>query len=375
VSALPGCIAGRYDIRDVLGRGGMADVYRAEDTVLGRQVAIKVLRDPANRDRFEGEARNLAGLTHPGLVRVLDAGVTGDQSWLVMELIDGATLAECCHGVPLDPQRVAAVGAQLADTLSYVHASGFIHRDVKPGNVLLSHDGRVLLADFGIARLVQNAPAATETGMTLGTAAYLAPEQVRGESITPAVDVYSLGLVLLEALTGHRAYPGTASEAAVARLARPPTIPPSLCEGWRRVLAAVTAFDPADRPLPTEVAATLRSVAGDVDSATATVALRSETAGITRAMTVPLSQQIPADDGTRRTGRIEQVQRASRSMTASGRDRMLWAIAGVLLVAVVAVVVAAAGTGGSVKSPPRVHGVPGNVSTDLYRLDNAVNGR
>jgi serine/threonine protein kinase len=375
VSALPEYLADRYKIGRVLGRGGMADVYQAEDTVLGREVAVKVLRDPANRDRFQNEARNLAGLTHPGLVRVLDAGVTSDQSWLVMELVDGRTLADCCVGVALDPQRVAAVGAQLADTLAYVHASGFIHRDVKPGNVLISPDDRVLLADFGIARLLQNAPAATDTGTMLGTAAYLAPEQVRGDPLTPAADVYSLGLVLLEALTGERAYPGPAVEAAVARLTRPPTIPPNLPAGWRDLLTWVTAFDPADRPSPHQTAEKLRELAGGVDVATATTAFRkAETA--TRPMTVPLSQQDLPRTGSVDGGWVGRARRIVRSMTNGTWDRVLWVIAGVLAVAVVAVLVASAGHGPTVKqSPPRLHGVPGNVSTDLYRLDDAVNGR
>jgi serine/threonine protein kinase len=374
VCALPEIIGDRYKVQRVLGRGGMADVYQAEDTVLGRDVAVKVLRDPANRERFKNEARNLAGLTHPGLVRVLDAGVTGDQSWLVMEFVDGRTLAECCLGVALDPQRVAAVGTQLAETLAYVHDSGFIHRDVKPGNVLLSRDDRVLLADFGIARLLQNAPAATDTGTMLGTAAYLAPEQVRGEELTPAADVYSLGLVLLEALTGERAYPGSAVEAAVARLARPPAIPASLPDGWRNLLTAVTAFDPADRPAPLEVADALRDLAGGVDVTTATIAFRkAETA--TRPMTVPLSQQDLLEPGAEARVPFERIRRVLRSMTDSTWDRLLWVAAGVLIAIVVVVLVASAGPGPTVKPPAPLQGVPGNVSTDLHRLDDAVNGR
>jgi serine/threonine protein kinase len=352
----------------------MADVYQAEDTVLGREVAVKILRDPANRERFQNEGRNLARLTHPGLVRVLDAGVTDDQLWLIMEFVDGRTLADCCLGVALDPQRVAAVGTQLAETLAYVHESGFIHRDVKPGNVLLSRDDRVLLADFGIARLLQNAPAATETGTMLGTAAYLAPEQVRGEPVTPAEDVYSLGLVLLEALTCERAYPGTAAEAAVARLVRPPDIPASLPEGWRDLLTSVTAFEPADRPSPLEAADALRDLAGGVDVATATVAFRkSETA--TRPMTVPLSQQDLPESGAQARVPLERARRIIRSMTDSTWDRLLWVAAGVLIAVVVVVLVVSAGQGPTVKPPPPLHGVPGNVSTDLNRLDDAVNSR
>ncbi len=219
----------RYELGEVIGRGGMADVYRASDRTLHRDVAIKVLRetagDESDRNRFTGEARTLARLNHAGLVMVLDAGISAEQPFLVMELVEGQTLAQLCSGGGLDADRVRAIGAQVAEALAYAHGRGVVHRDVKPGNVLLGAGERVKLADFGIARLIGDTVRHTKTGHAIGTAAYLSPEQVRGEDVTPAADIYALGLVLLEALTGERAYPGSPTESALARLSRPPERP------------------------------------------------------------------------------------------------------------------------------------------------------
>ncbi len=258
---------GRYEIRDLLGRGGMAEVHRAHDRLLDREVAVKVLLDPvvgevdAARHRFAAEARLLAALDHPAIVTLLGAGTSGGRPYFVMELVDGGTLSHRLSGERLDPAVAASIGSHVADGLAHAHARGVVHRDVKPGNVLLGTDGRVRLADFGIARMLGEAAGVTGTGTTVGTVAYLAPEQVRGDRVTPAADVYALGLMLLEAITGTRAYPGTSTEAALARLHRSPTIPVSLPHGWPRLLAAMTATDPAERPTATEVASALRILA------------------------------------------------------------------------------------------------------------------
>ena len=173
---------------------------------LDRPVAIKVLRDGESGDeeRFANEVRLLARFSHPNLVRVLDAGEFGRRGYLVMELIEGATLAQRLSTGPLSDRETAHIGAGIADALGYVHAHGIIHRDIKPANVLLDTNGGAHLADFGIARLLDTT-GFTMTGMMLGTPAYLAPEQVEGREIGPAADVYSLGLVLYECLSGHRA--------------------------------------------------------------------------------------------------------------------------------------------------------------------------
>lgn len=271
-------LAGRYALESVIGRGGMADVHRARDEVLHRPVAIKILRavsaDPQDRARFGAETRMLAQLRHPNLVMILDAGTDGERPFLVMELVEGSSLAERCREGPLDPAHVATIGTRLAEALRYVHAEGIVHRDVKPANVLLSHDGRVLLADFGIARLTADAARLTGSGVMIGTAAYLAPEQVRNEQVGPAADVYSLGLVLLEALTGVRTYSGPSTEAALARLSSPPSVPDELPHPWPDLLRSMTALDPSARPTPPEVGSALAAVAAGFDPAAATVALR-----------------------------------------------------------------------------------------------------
>ncbi|HEY0905418.1 MAG TPA: serine/threonine-protein kinase [Marmoricola sp.] len=251
----------RGALEEVLGRGGVADVYRATDLVLGRKVAVKVLREQttegAERARFVEEARTLAGLSHPGLTTVLDAGISGVQPYLVMELVDGNSLADCCAGTPMASGTVAAIGAELADALAFAHRAGVVHRDVKPANVLISTDGHAVLTDFGIARLLHHTTGHTRTGHTIGSPHYLAPEQVRAEPITPAVDVYSLGLVLLEALTGERTYAGPPMEAALQRLTTPPVVPSGTPDPWPSLITAMTDLDPAARPTAAEVASRL----------------------------------------------------------------------------------------------------------------------
>jgi serine/threonine protein kinase len=255
----------------------MGEVYRAHDRVLGRSVAVKLMRsvvgDGAERARFTDEARALARLSHPGLVTMLDAATADDEPYLVMELINGPSLTECCRGVALEPARVAVIGAQLADALHHAHEAGVVHRDLKPDNVLLAADDRALLTDFGIARLMSDTTRHTVTGVTLGTAAYLAPEQVCGGKVTPATDVYALGLVLLEALTGERAYQGLPIEAALARLTTPPTIPDTVPSSWHGLLRSMTALEPAERPSSDEVALSLRELASGVGRMAATAAI------------------------------------------------------------------------------------------------------
>ena len=254
-------VAGRYRITSRVGRGGMADVYAAHDTLLDRDVAIKLLRDTPDseiaRARFVSEARILAGMSDPGLVTVLDAGISGDHPYLVMELLPGGTVADLVDrgSQPLD--RVADIGAQVASALVPVHAAGVVHRDIKPGNLLFDDQGRVLLADFGIARLVGDSVHVTATGTLIGTATYLAPEQASGGEVGTAADVYALGLVLIELITGAPAFGGTATEAALARLTHDPAVPDDLPEPLGSLIRAMTAREPAARPSAAELAGEL----------------------------------------------------------------------------------------------------------------------
>jgi tRNA A-37 threonylcarbamoyl transferase component Bud32 len=265
-------IDGRYRLERLVGTGGVASVFEATDLLLDRRVAVKLLKEATDcaedRARFELETRTLARLTHPGLVTMLDAGAFLGRPYLVMELVDGPPLSAVL-GVPLDLGRAAEIGTQVAAALACAHRQGVVHRDVKPGNVLLRSDGRVKLADFGIARLVGERSEATRTGVVVGSVHYLAPEQVAFEEITPAVDVYALGLLLIRAITGQHAFDGPTIETALARLTTDPAVPDHLPSGWRDLLTAMTVRDPARRPTATEVAERLSRLG--TATATATV--------------------------------------------------------------------------------------------------------
>jgi hypothetical protein len=345
----PAVLDGRYVLGESLGQGGMARVYRAVDTVLDRTVAVKVFNQhsalPDGEVRRSAEVRLLAGMNHPGLVMVYDAGRDDSNpsdpfAYLVMELVDGTTLAKAIAHGPLPPTAVAAIGAQLAAALDHVHSRGVVHRDLKPANVLLARDpdGTVAkLADFGVARLVDSTRL-TGYGTTLGTPNYLSPEQATGEEVTPASDIYSLGLVLLEALTGERAYPGLGVEAVVQRLHHQPQIPDRLGPGWTSLLSAMTASKPASRPDAHTVDEALRALA-DPSRNSAPIALR------------------PSD--------------APRStiFAAARRHRWAWP-AGALGTAVAAsVVILAVLLGGSPTQATATEVVPGKLGADLGLLE------
>ncbi|HEY9425304.1 MAG TPA: serine/threonine-protein kinase, partial [Microterricola sp.] len=263
---------GRYRLGECVGEGGMARVYRAEDVLLGRTVAIKLIRpgtDDASTERARSEMTVLASLNHPSLVTLFDARlVPGQPEYLAMEFVDGPTLASrLASGGPLPPDVVGHLGAELAEALHVVHAAGVVHRDIKPSNVLLSPPQiagarpRAKLADFGIAYLLDTSRI-TSPGLVIGTLAYLSPEQLRGDPPTPAADIYSLGLVFLEALTGERVHPqGGGIAAAVARVGRRPEIPTSLGEPWIDLLTGMLHPNAAQRPTAAEVAAAAGTLA------------------------------------------------------------------------------------------------------------------
>lgn len=261
---------GRYRLRGRVGSGGMADVFEAEDSVLERTVAIKLIRRDDGRagsaDRAHTEKALLAGLNHPSVVGLYDAHLDpGSPQYLVMEFVDGPTLAQRLTRGLLTTAELAPVAADLAEALRAVHAAGVIHRDVKPSNVLLAQppeaDGRwrAKLADFGIACTADTSRA--RTGVVLGTSSYMAPEQLRDLPLEPSADIYALGLVLLECLTGVSGYPlGTDMEAARRRLTVPPEIPRTVPPGWARLISRMTQTDAASRPSASEVFDAVRSM-------------------------------------------------------------------------------------------------------------------
>ncbi len=260
-----GLLGGRYHLGRELGRGGTATVHEAADVLLGRAVAVKRFRVDGTSStvyRFAVEARLLANLSHPGLVTVYDVCLDGDRPYLVLQLVTGTTLRKVLDEGPLAPDAVARLGARLADVLAYIHSCDVVHRDLKPSNVLLDESGVCYLADFGVARAL-SAAHLTASDEFVGTAAYLAPEQVTDTDTGHRVDVYALGLLLLECLTGRTEYTGTTVEAAVARLTRRPRVPASLGSGWRAVLTAMTERDPADRPTAARCAELLGALAED----------------------------------------------------------------------------------------------------------------
>jgi eukaryotic-like serine/threonine-protein kinase len=250
-------LAGRYELGEVVGQGGMAVVYRATDRTLGREVALKVLReqyadDPEFVERFEREARSAARLAHPNVVDIYDVGSDDATHYIVMELVDGDSLKSLVRRAgALPPALVIRFGREVAAALEYAHRRGLIHRDVKPQNVLVDADGHAKLTDFGIARAAETV-SLTQTGTVLGTAQYMSPEQARGQQLGPASDIYSLGVVLYELATGRLPFEGQSPLAVALRHVQDePTPPrrlnPSLPPALELVVLRAMAKDPADR--------------------------------------------------------------------------------------------------------------------------------
>jgi eukaryotic-like serine/threonine-protein kinase len=260
-------LAGRYQLDELIAVGGMGEVWRATDQVLGRWVAVKLLRPEYLHDevtllRFRAEAQHAGLLNHPGIAQVYDYQDASPQrpAYLVMELVDGPSLAGVLADGRLDPRRTADVLAQAAAALHAAHTAGVLHRDVKPGNLLLAGDGRVKVTDFGIAHSSRSGHL-TRTGALIGTTGYLAPERVSGRPATVASDLYALGVVGYECLTGKPPFQGEPLQVALAHRDQDlPGLPPGCLSqpggtGLAALIADLTARDPAARPSSAAVAA------------------------------------------------------------------------------------------------------------------------
>ncbi|MBC7442404.1 MAG: serine/threonine-protein kinase [Ramlibacter sp.] len=271
---------GRYELQSRIAIGGMGEVWKSVDLVIGRTVAIKILKDeylgdPGFLERFRAEARHAALVNHEGIANVFDYGEEDGSAFLVMELVPGealSTILEREHVLPTD--KVLDIVAQTAAALHAAHAAGLVHRDIKPGNLLITPDGRVKITDFGIARIADQVPL-TATGQVMGTVQYLSPEQASGRSASPTTDIYSLGIVAYESLAGRRPFTGESQVAiAMAQINETaPDLPETVSEPVRNLVISCLAKNPAERPASaahlSRAAAALRR--GDIAAAAASV--------------------------------------------------------------------------------------------------------
>jgi serine/threonine protein kinase len=342
---------GRYQLSSRVAIGGMGEVWQATDLVIGRTVAIKILKDeylgdPGFLERFRAEARHAALVNHEGIANVFDYGEEDGSAFLVMELVPGealSTILERERVLPTD--KVLDIVAQTASALQAAHAAGLVHRDIKPGNLLITPDGRVKITDFGIARIADQVPL-TATGQVMGTVQYLSPEQASGHSASPTTDIYSLGIVAYEALAGRRPFTGESQVAiAMAQInEQPPELPVTVAQPVRNLVYASIAKKPAERP---QTAAHLARAAqalrrGDVAGAAAAVpsiaggdATFTSILGTGGSTTSAVTRVLPSADG---------LGSASAGQQRADRRRSPWtwplvAVVSVLAVAVVAIII------------------------------------
>jgi hypothetical protein len=340
---------GRYQLSSRVAIGGMGEVWQATDLVIGRTVAIKILKDeylgdPGFLERFRAEARHAALVNHEGIANVFDYGEEDGSAYLVMELVPGealSTILERERVLPTD--KVLDYVAQTASALQAAHQAGLVHRDIKPGNLLITPEGRVKITDFGIARIADQVPL-TATGQVMGTVQYLSPEQASGTAASPTTDVYSLGIVAYEALAGRRPFTGESQVAiAMAQINEaPPDLPVTISEPVRNLVYACIAKKPADRP---QTAAHLARAAqalrrGDIAGAEAAVpGIAGREATFTQVLgaggsTSAVTRVLPSGEGRGTT--------AEQPVTERRRSPWTWplvAAVSVLAVALVAIII------------------------------------
>ena len=312
----------RYELISRIAIGGMGEVWKANDSVIGRTVAIKILKDeymgdPGFRERFRAEARHAALVNHEGIANVFDYGEEDGSAYLVMELVPGEALSSVLDREKILPAtKVLHIVAQTAAALHAAHQAGLVHRDIKPGNLLITPDGAVKITDFGIARLADQVPL-TATGQVMGTVQYLAPEQASGKPASPATDVYSLGIVAYEALAGKRPFRGESQVAiAMAQIKEaPPALPTSVPEAVRKLVLSCMAKKPGDRP----------ASAADLSQAALALARGDDEAGLAL---VPRVEDSTESDSTDTAGKpVRTLSSTSPSERKLGKN--FWILSGV----------------------------------------------
>ena len=349
---------GRYELESRIAVGGMGEVWNAVDTVIGRQVAIKILKDeylgdPGFLERFRAEARHAALVNHEGIANVYDYGEENGSAFLVMELVPGEPLSSVLEREKsLSIDKVLDVVAQTAAALQAAHAAGLVHRDIKPGNMLITPEGRVKITDFGIARIADQVPL-TATGQVMGTVQYLSPEQASGQPASPSTDIYSLGIVAYECLAGKRPFSGESQVAiAMAQINdTPPPLPETIAEPVRNLVMSSIAKKPQDRPTSAahlaRAAQALRR--GDLQGAAASVPAVLGSSSVDDATMV-----MPRTAATGATTVLSIPSAPEEDAAPKKRSPWTWplvALSGVLLIVLVGSIIALLAGGGPSPSP------------------------
>jgi serine/threonine-protein kinase len=388
MSIRPDTIGQRYELGARLGRGGMGEVREATDLRLGRVVAIKVLRaDLAEQDklreRFEREARAAARINHPNVVAIYDIGEEDGVPFIVMERLPGNTLASELASGRLSQERTCVLGAEILSALSTAHQLGVIHRDIKPANILLDPESRAKVADFGIAKLAEE-DSQTTMGIVFGTASYLAPERLAGHVATPASDLYSVGVLLFEALAGHPPFRGDTPLALVESISR--GAGESLAQLRTRVDPDVVAVleramqqNPEDRfASASEMAAALAAASDSAEAVLAddpTIATPIVTAATDQTRVMPVDT--PTGSQATVPSRVSQVDHAVAS-PSRGRGRWKWLVAALVVAALIIIAIVATRDSNSGAPPPRTPSstptgsIPAPLSKAIDDLDRAV---
>lgn len=353
---------GRYELQSRIAIGGMGEVWQATDLVIGRLVAIKILKDeylgdPGFLERFRAEARHAALVNHEGIANVYDYGEEEGSAYLVMELVPGEPLSTVIEREKtLSIDKVLDIMAQTAAALQAAHSAGLVHRDIKPGNMLITPEGRVKITDFGIARIADQVPL-TATGQVMGTVQYLSPEQASGHPASPSTDIYSLGIVAYECLAGKRPFTGESQVAiAMAQInEEPPPLPETIAEPVRNLVYSCIAKKPADRPAS---AANLARAAqalrrGDLQGAAAAVpgVLGTSTAPLDATTVMPRTAATGATTVLTIPDAPEPVDQEEKKK----RSPWLWpliALGGVLLLVLVGGIIALTSGGNSPEPTP-----------------------